>query len=420
MLFLEDREVAEEAVTLSRVSTGRQYDEGCSIDSQTRRLNDYCKNKNLEIAKSFEFAESSTVGNRKKFMEAIEFAKNLANEKKKIIAIVIDKVDRLQRNFKQSAMLYELVEQGIIEIHFYTENCIIHKYSTSNEKLIWNINVTVAQNFVDNIRDNVNHGIEQKLLSGECVSTAPIGYINVKNGKKADVLLDHSRVPLIRKLFDEYSRGLYSIPKLTKKAKEWGLTSSKRKKSYLGRSSVHDMLNNTFYYGVLRYKKGNKYYSHVYEPIITKELFDKCQSVMKGENKVPFKWGGNEYIFRGLITYGITGRVVSAETKKRISKDGIKCEEILLGAYKEKGSNSRIYTNEKVVLEQVEKVFASMYIEPDLLSKIIKSVRESAKYEKDYYNTRITELNKELISIKSKLDNLRSKLLENIFTNEEY
>ncbi|HJD59273.1 MAG TPA: recombinase family protein [Rickettsia endosymbiont of Omalisus fontisbellaquei] len=116
------------------------------MDSQTRRLNDYCKNKNLKITKSFEFAESSTVGNRKKFMEAIEFAKNFAEEKKKIIAIVIDKVDRLQRNFKQSAMLYELIEKGIIEIHFYTENCIIHKYSTSNEKLIWNLNVTVAQN----------------------------------------------------------------------------------------------------------------------------------------------------------------------------------------------------------------------------------------------------------------------------------
>ncbi len=61
-----------------------------------------------------------------------------------------------------------------------------------------------------------------------------------------------------------------------------------------------------------------------------------------------------------------------------------------------------------------------MYIEPDLLSKIIKSVKESAKYEKDYYNTRITELNKELISVKNSLDKLRSKLLEGIFTNEEY
>ncbi|WP_082022313.1 recombinase family protein [Rickettsia hoogstraalii] len=88
--------------------------------------------------------------------------------------------------------------------------------------------------------------------------------------------MDHSRVPLIRKLFDEYSTGLYSIPKLTKKAKEWGLTNSRGKKSYLGRSYVHEMLNNTFYYGVLHYKNGNKYYPHVYEPIITKELFEKC------------------------------------------------------------------------------------------------------------------------------------------------
>ncbi|WP_024547249.1 hypothetical protein [Rickettsia gravesii] len=61
-----------------------------------------------------------------------------------------------------------------------------------------------------------------------------------------------------------------------------------------------------------------------------------------------------------------------------------------------------------------------MYIEPDLLNKIIKSVKESAKYEKDYYNTRITELNKELISVKNSLNKLRNKLLEGIFINEEY
>ncbi|UCM93919.1 MAG: hypothetical protein LF888_05440 [Candidatus Megaira endosymbiont of Mesostigma viride] len=49
--------------------------------------------------------------------------------------------------------------------------------STSNEKLIWNMNVVMAQSFVDSLRDNVNRSIEQKLLGGEWVSTAPVGYI---------------------------------------------------------------------------------------------------------------------------------------------------------------------------------------------------------------------------------------------------
>ena len=61
-----------------------------------------------------------------------------------------------------------------------------------------------------------------------------------------------------------------------------------------------------------------------------------------------------------------------------------------------------------------------MYIGLDLLSTIIKSVKESAKHGKDYYNTRITELNKELLSIKNKLDKLSSKLLGDIFTNAKY
>ncbi len=112
--------------------------------------------KGLEILKIFEFSESSTVGNRKKFQEAIDFAK----KQKEVIAVVADKVDRLQRSYKETPLLNDLIERAKIELHFYTENYIIHKYSTSQEKMMWNIFVLMAQAFVDSLRDNVNRSID--------------------------------------------------------------------------------------------------------------------------------------------------------------------------------------------------------------------------------------------------------------------
>ena len=89
---MKERKQATEAIAISRVSSKEQED-GYSIDAQKRRLEEYCMRRGLKLIKVFELIESSTVGNRKKFMEALKYAK----ERKGITAIVTDKVDRLQR-----------------------------------------------------------------------------------------------------------------------------------------------------------------------------------------------------------------------------------------------------------------------------------------------------------------------------------
>lgn len=100
---------------------------------------------NLEVIKVFTIVESSTVGKRKKFMEAMKFTNDYAKKHKEIIAVVTDKVDRLQRSFKECVMLSELIEQERIELHFPADSCVIHRYSTSQEKMIWNIWVMMAK-----------------------------------------------------------------------------------------------------------------------------------------------------------------------------------------------------------------------------------------------------------------------------------
>ncbi|WP_342278296.1 MULTISPECIES: recombinase family protein [unclassified Candidatus Tisiphia] len=200
---------------MSRVST-KEQEEGYSIEAQKYRLQEYCMRKGLEILRIFEFSESSTVGNRKKFMEAIDFAK----KQKEVIAVVADKVDRLQRSYKETPILNDLIERAKIELHFYTENCIIHKYSTSQEKMMWNIFVLMAQAFVDSLRDNVNRSIDQKLRLGEWISTAPIGYLHIKGHgtghNKGKIIIDPDRGPLIKKIFETYATGSHTLPEILK------------------------------------------------------------------------------------------------------------------------------------------------------------------------------------------------------------
>ena len=84
------------AVILTRVSTKMQ-EEGLSLTAQSNRLFDYAERKGLEVIKTFEIIESSTHGERKQFMEMINFCKR----QRETIAIVADTVDRVQRSFKR-------------------------------------------------------------------------------------------------------------------------------------------------------------------------------------------------------------------------------------------------------------------------------------------------------------------------------
>ena len=71
---------------------------GYSLEAQAFRLQEYCLRHNLELIKTFEIVESSTVGDRKDFHAAVDFAKR----QKERIAIITEKVDRLQRRFTET------------------------------------------------------------------------------------------------------------------------------------------------------------------------------------------------------------------------------------------------------------------------------------------------------------------------------
>ncbi|MGH1384317.1 recombinase family protein [Kordia sp.] len=408
------RKEAKCAIILARVSSKEQED-GYSIDAQKHRLETYCIRKNLQILNTFEITESSTVGDRKKFMEMITYIK----KQKKPIALVSDKVDRLQRSFREYPMLDGLIQEGRLELHFNTENQIIHQTSTSHERMMWSMSVMMAQSFVDSMRDNVKRSQEHKIRIGEWCGAAPVGYLNIRdeNGK-SNIIIDKDRAPMIRKLFLTYAEGGRTLSEMEILCKKWDLRNIRGKKSHLKKSYIHKVLNNPFYHGKMRIK--GQLYPHRYEPIISKEIFDKCQAVMQGWNKKPFQYASKEFVFRGLLQCATTGRTVTADTKKRTYKSGKVAQWTYLVCWNPDNPDKKMWIREEKVLEQVEEVFKKLTIPEPQLANVIKYIREVDYTEREFVRRHRKELLKEQDSILVKLDSLMELLLERIIDSDDF
>lgn len=63
-------------------------EEGLSLLAQSNRLHEYADRKDLEVIRTFEIVESSTRGQRKQFMEMINFCK----KQKETIAIIFENI----------------------------------------------------------------------------------------------------------------------------------------------------------------------------------------------------------------------------------------------------------------------------------------------------------------------------------------
>lgn len=413
-MFGNNRRAATKAIILARVSD-RDQEDGYSLEAQKNRSLSYCERKNLNVLKIFEIVESSTRGDRRRFMEIIQFIK----KQREPIALVADKVDRVQRSFKEYPLLDGLIQEDKLELHFNTENCIIHRESISQEKMQWMMGVFVAQGYIDSFRDNVKRSIEQKIRQGEWISMAPIGYLNTRDARnRGNIIIDEIRAPIVRRIFEAYGTGAYTLSEIVEKAKDWGLRNRHYTKAPLKKSQLHRLLTNPFYYGQMLVK--GVLYDHSYEPIITQDQFEACQAVLKGWKKKPFQWAGKEFVFRGILTCSITGRTVTADTKKKTYANGKTGEWTYLRCGNPEKPDKIMWVREELVLEQVSNALGKLALPPDLLEDMVTYLKETDKAERDFVKRQMAEYQTEHQQLQQRLEKLLDLLMDGVITREEY
>ena len=398
------------AVILARVSS-REQENGMSIDAQLENLNKYAKRNGFTILKTFQITESSTKGDRKKFVEMLSFVKAQRDK----IAIVADCIDRVQRSFKESVELDELRKADKVELHFIRENLRLHRDSKSNEIAMWDLGVFAAKTYVGNLRDNVKRSIDYNTKRGVWQSQAPLGYLNRRDdNNKPTLIIDPERAPAVRRLFEEYASGLCTIGELVKKAAIFGL-SNKTTGKPITKAAIFNILNNPFYYGVMKVK--GELYPHIYPPIIDKALFDKCQAIMNGKNRTRFKYAEKPYAFRGLIKCADCGCAITSDTKTKPSGKTY----TYLSCSHFKGNCEQPAVNEDVLLKQVQdEILSKLSFPREIIQEVAKCLSNISQAENAYVLAEIERLRKQHDALVTKRSRLLDLLLSDSITQDEY
>lgn len=287
------RKTSNKAVILARVST-KEQEEGFSLSAQEKLMRRYTNDNGLPVVRVFKMAESaSKVKQRTVFKQMMEYV-----DKNRIKNVVVEKVDRITRSFKDMVMIDDwLEEDGDRQIHLVKDVLVMHRSSRSQDKLNWGVKVLFAKNYIDNLREEVKKGTLEKLEQGWLPGTPPPGYKNMINqDKKSIQVVDWSKAPLIQFMFELYNTGNYSLSMLAKEMQTAGLTT--RNNKALPKTSIHRLLRKKYYIGIIEWD-GKEYPSARHDSIIDPDVFEQVSYRMS--HKTPPNYIKHKPLLSGKI-----------------------------------------------------------------------------------------------------------------------
>ncbi|HJQ09072.1 MAG TPA: recombinase family protein [Candidatus Saccharimonadales bacterium] len=296
------------AIILARVSSKTQEDEGYSLDSQLKLMRDYCKSRKLDIVQEFKIAETASKEQRRKiYHEMLAYI-----TKHRVFNVVVEKTDRLTRNFKDATMIDAWLEKDEHRmLHLVKENLLLHKDARSDAKFMWNIYLSVAKKYTDNLREEAMKGWAEKLAQGWLPAEPPPGYMTItQDGKKIHVV-NPETYRFMPRIFKLVLLPGYTRKKLSEEMALVGITTKTGRP--FSASAVTRILTNPFYIGVNRMQ--GRDYPGAQEPIITKKLFNEVQRKLKrrGYEQKPRK---HNPVFKRIIVCESCGKLVSWSKQK--------------------------------------------------------------------------------------------------------
>ncbi|MFA5743172.1 MAG: recombinase family protein [Candidatus Paceibacterota bacterium] len=379
-----------------RKSTDEPDRQILSIEAQIAELKEFAIKERLDIAETFIESQTAKEPGRPIFNRLLE-----KMERGEAQGIIAWHPDRLARNSVDGGKIIYLLDIGkITELKFPT----FWFESTPQGKFMLNIAFGQSKYYVDNLSENVKRGLRQKVRNGEQSGVAPTGYLNNRLTKK--MVKDPERYFLIQKVFELYATGRYSLKEVRNIIADQGLKS--RNGKVLSVSNIQHTLKNPFYYGAFVFN--GEIYQGTHEPIITKKLFDKVQSILEDKGR-PKKRSQIVYPFRGLLKCGECDCAITSETKKghnyyRCTKKKIPC--------------SQKYVREESLSEQISNTLQKVSLPDGWKDKMIVELEKEKNRNDRTDFSFVQNLKIQIKLCDSKLDNLLDAKLEDIITTEEY
>ncbi len=399
-----------------RKSTESEDRQVLSLESQADKARDIARAIGVKVPDERMFSESKSAkatNNRPEFTKMLE-----AVERGDMNVVITWHADRLSRNAMDAALLIDLMDRGLL-VEIITPSQTFR--NTPIDKFMLSLSCGQAKMENDKKGIDVKRGLEKKAMLGTPPILAPIGYQNEKHAQKGEkgIHKDPNRFVLVRKMWELMLAGTSNPKRIREIAtKEWGLRTKNGKP--LARSGIYWIFTNPFYYGMYEYPKGSSnWYEGVYEPMITREEYDRVQLLLGKEGRPRPK--SQVFEFTGMARCGGCGAMITAELKTKHQKNGNMHSYVYYHCTRRKDPNCQEGSIEVAEFKrQVVQAIESVEIPPEFHDFAIKWFRAENGREAQEQDVVIKAQQNAYNSVVGKLSNLIDMRAAGEITPEDF
>ncbi len=419
----------------ARVSTDNE-EQLTSYNSQIEFYSNKIKsNPNWEFVGIYadEGISGTQIKNRTEFQRMINDALN-----GKIDIIMTKSISRFARNVVDTLKNVRELREHNVDVYFEKEN--IHTLDLDSEMFLA-LYSTFAQAESESTSLNVKLGLKAKMKRGEYVGCPKCyGYKLNKETKELEVIEEQANV--VRMIFNWYADGM-GARLIARKLNELNIKSPKGGK--FKPETVFSFINNEKYVGdllqqksytisplthkrTMNYGEKEKYYvKDHHAPIISRELWDKCQEILSKRSKKLIPNGkshndkySRQYAFSSKIKCGLCGKNFVRKSGGKL-KDGTSVAYWLCYHRVSTRENCRdsITIKENILEEIFLQIYNTIIMKKHKTKdKLLNAIKEIIT--EDDTKTKLDKLYKEREVLQKRLSNLIDMKLDNIENQDIY
>ena len=383
------------AVIYARYSSDSQREE--SIDGQLRECKVYADKNDIVILDTYiDRALSAKTDNRLEFQRMIKDSASGVFD-----IILVWKLDRFARNRYDSAHYKALLKKNGVRVVSAKETI-----SDGPEGII-------LESMLEGYAEYYSAELSQKIIRGMTDNV-----LNAKfngGGKTFGYIIDENKhfqpdpvyAPIVNEIFTRYAEGAGTMSTLSS-LKARGIKNSKGKTP--GYNFITTILKNRRYLGEYRFR--DIVVENAFEPLISKDLFDKCQHRLEANKRKPahFKTVEEKYILTGKIFCGYCGDTMAGVSGT--SHTGA----VYRYYYCHNAKKKKTCKKKRIAKDLIENTVIDCTLKLLDNDKLIKQIVNTCYEMQSAENTAIKVLQKQLKQAKNEIDNIMSAIKRGIVT----
>ena len=400
---METTQTKTKCVLYARKSTEEDDQQIMSIEAQLFELREYASRERIEIVKVFTEAKSAKKPGRDQFAKMIEYIESSSES----LGILAWHPDRLARNSVDGGKIIYLIDINRIASlrfpQFWFE-------PTPQGKFMLQVAFGQSKYFSDNLVENVKRGIRQKIRRGEWLTLAPFGYVN--NYKTKNIEPDKVKSRIIKRAFEEYATGTYTLKSLADFLADHGVV--QKKGTPLAKVSVVKMLTNRAYLGFIKHR--GEWHNGNFEPILSPTLFEAVQKVLTSRKKPRKSKVALPFAFTGFAKCGECGCAITAQ----YATNRFGTRYTYYRCTKKNGKCAQPYTQEKVLAAQLQTLLQSVSLPFSEIEEMDKQITAWEKESISEKGSVAQNLKEKIRANEEKLNKLVSVFLDGDIEREMY